>query len=177
MRHQRRGGRHFRVADPGWDDPLSGAHSKARGGRWNPPGAFAVVYLNATEEVARAQVRKNLAFLAITPEDLDPLAAPVLIETEVPSAPYVDAVTDAGLRSLGLPTEYPLDEGGAPVDHAACQPIGVAAKAAREPGIAARSAAELPSPGEELAYLGARKLRPLARRRFAEWFPPGSTAA
>jgi RES domain len=172
MRHLRPGGRHFRVADPGWEDPLSGAWSRVRGGRWNPPGAFDVVYLNATEAVARAQVLKNLAPLAIGPEDLDPAAAPALIETEVPTEAYVDAVTDAGLRSLGLPVEYPLDRQGAPVDHATCQPLGVAAKAADEPGIAASSAAEEPSPGEELAYFGDGKLRVRERRPFAEWFWP-----
>jgi RES domain len=172
MRHLRRGGRYFRVASPAWADPLSGAHSRIRGGRWNPPGAFEVVYLNATVEVARAQVRRNLAPLAIGPEDLDPDAAPILIETEVPEAPYVDAVTDAGLRSLGLPTEYPLDANGVVVDHATCRPLGAQAQAAGEPGIAARSAAEAPSPGVELAYFGGPALQPLARQRFAEWFWP-----
>jgi hypothetical protein len=170
MRHRRRDGRHFRVAEPSWSDPLSGEHSRARGGRWNPPGTFGVVYLNATVEVARAQVRKRLGPLAIGPEDLDPDAAPILVETEVPTAAYVDAVTDAGLRSLGLPAGYPLEERGAEVGHETCRPLGVAARAAGEPGIAARSAAEVPSPGEELAYFGPAKLRPRGRRRFAEWF-------
>jgi len=172
MRHVRRGGRHFRVADPSWEDPLSGSFSRVRGGRWNPPGAFDVVYLNATEAVARAQVRKSLAPLAIGPEDLDPGSAPVLIATEVPTDSYVDATGDAGLRSLGLPVEYPLDAGGAPVGHAVCQPTGVAAQAAGEPGIAARSAAEVPSPGEELAYFGDGRLSVRERRAFAEWFWP-----
>jgi RES domain-containing protein len=172
MRHVRRGGRHFRVADPGWEDPLSGAWSRVRGGRWNAPGAFDVVYLNATVTVARAQIVKSLAPLAIGPEDLDPAAAPVLVETEVPTEAYVDAVTDAGLRSLGLPAEYPLDPGGAGIDHATCQALGATAKAAAEPGIAARSAATVPSPGEELAYFGRGKLTARARRPFAEWFWP-----
>ena len=41
-----RGGVYVRVADPDWDDPLSGEFAKARGGRWNAPGAFPVVYLS-----------------------------------------------------------------------------------------------------------------------------------
>jgi len=172
MRHVRRGGRHFRVADPSWEDPLSGAWSRVRGGRWNAPGAFDVVYLNATVTVARAQVVKSLAPLAIGPEDLDPATAPVLVETEVPTEAYVDAVTDAGLRSLGLPVGYPLDAGGAPVPHADCQPIGVAAQRVGDPGIAARSAAEFPSPGEELAYFGTARLSVRERRTFTEWFWP-----
>lgn len=172
MRHVERGGRYLRVADPSWEDPLSGAHSRRKGGRWNAPGEFEVVYLNANLEVARAQVRRRLAPLAIAPEDLDPARGPVLISTEVPAAPYVDAVSDGGLRSLGLPPSYPQDVAGAEVGHATCQPLGATAKAAAEPGIAARSAAAQPSPGEELAYFGPEPLTVTARERFAEWFWP-----
>jgi RES domain-containing protein len=174
MRHARRGGRYLRVADPGWSDPLSGAWSRARGGRWNPPEGFEVVYLNRTVKVARAQVRRKLEPLAIGPEDLDPRSAPVLVGTEVPEAPYVDAVSDAGLRSLGLSPTYPLDEEGVKVDHATCQPLGAKAEAAGEAGIAARSAATVPSPGEELAYFGDPPLEPLDRRAFLEWFWPAA---
>jgi hypothetical protein len=174
MRHARRGGRYLRVADPGWSDPLSGAWSRARGGRWNPPEGFEVVYLNRTVEVARAQVRRKLEPLAIGPEDLDPARAPVLVATDVPEAPYVDAVTDAGLRSLGLPSTYPLDERGRKVDHATCQPLGTKAQAASEPGIACRSAATNPSPGEELAYFGPKPLKPTDRQEFPDWFWPAS---
>ena len=35
-----RGGVYVRVADPDWDDPLSGEFAKARGGRWNAPGVL-----------------------------------------------------------------------------------------------------------------------------------------
>jgi hypothetical protein len=174
MRHARRSGRYLRVVDPGWSDPLSGAWSWARGGRWNPPEGFEVVYLNQTVEVARAQVRRKLEPLAIGPEDLDPRSAPVLVGTDVPEAPYVDAVSEAGLRSLGLPPTYPLDEDGAVVDHSTCQPLGVKAQAAGEPGIATHSAAATPSPGEELAYFAKRRLKPADRRAFADWFWPGS---
>jgi hypothetical protein len=177
MRHTKRGGRYMRVADPSWSDPLSGAYSRASGGRWNSPGAFEVVYLNASVEVARAQVRRRLAPLAIGPEDLDPVSGPVLIDTDVPSAPYVDAVSDAGLRSLGLPTSDPLDDAGTEIDQATCQPLGGAARRGGEPGIAARSAAGLPSPGEELAYFAGGRLAPLGRRAFADWFWPGEETA
>jgi hypothetical protein len=177
MRHVERGGRYLRVADPGWEDPLSGVHSREKGGRWNAPGEFEVVYLNANLEVARAQVRRQLAPLAIAPEDLDPASGPVLISTEVPAAPYVDAVSETGLRSLGLPPTYPLDAAGAEIDHATCQPLGGAAQAAAEPGIAARSAAAQPSPGEELAYFGPDPLMAVGREGFGEWFWPKGRAS
>ncbi len=177
MRHLERGGRYLRVAKPDWRDPLAGAHSRERGGRWNPAGAFETVYLNASLEVARAQVRRQLAPLGIGPEDLDPASGPVLVSTEVPRARFVDAVTEAGLRSLGLPASYPLDGADREVDHATCQPLGAAAHAAGEPGIAARSAAAAPAPGEELAYFGPTAPAAADRRRFAEWFWPGGEAS
>lgn len=177
MRHVKRGGRYLRVADQSWEEALSGAHSQAKGGRWNAPGEFEVVYLNANLEVARAQVRRRLAPLAIAPEDLDPANGPVLISTEVPEARYVDAVSDAGLRSLGLPPSYPQDAAGAEVDHATCQPLGAKARAAAEPGIAARSAATQPSPGEELAYFGPEPLTIAEREGFGEWFWPKGPAS
>jgi RES domain-containing protein len=176
MRHVRRGGRYLRVADPGWSDPLSGAYSRVRGGRWNPPQSFDVVYLNRTIEVARAQVRCKLTPLAIGPEDLDPRSAPTLVATKVPEAPYVDAISDPGFRSLGLPQSYPRDGDGEIVGHGTCQAIGTEAKAAGEPGVAARSAAEIPSPGEELAWFGPDALAPGERRDFADWFWPRSGA-
>jgi hypothetical protein len=172
MRHVRRGGRYLRVADPGWTDPLSGVYSRTDGGRWNPPGAFDVVYLNATIEVARAQVRRKLAPLGIGPEDLDPATGPALVATDVPTEAYVDAVNDAGLRSLGLPAIYPLDAAGAEIGHVVCQPLGLSAYEANEPGIAARSAAARPSPGEELAYFGPPRLKMRQREAFADWFWP-----
>jgi RES domain len=170
MRHVRRGGRYLRVADQGWSDPLSGAYSRAAGGRWNPPGAFDVVYLNANIAVARAQVRRKLAPLGIGPEDLDPITGPVLVATEVPTEAYVDAVSDPGLRSLGLSGAYPLDAAGAEVGHEICRPLGLKAHEAGEVGVAARSAAAWP--GEELAYFGGSRLRVKERTSFADWFWP-----
>jgi hypothetical protein len=171
VRHISRGGRYVRVADPGWRDPLSGEHARRSGGRWNPPGSFAVVYLNASRSVARAQVRHKLEPRGIRPEDLNPEQGPLLIETDVPEASFVDAVTDRGLASLGLPASYPADASSAPIAHAICQPIGRRAWDEGEPGIACRSAAATaPAEGEELAYFARRPLRAKDRQRFADWF-------
>jgi hypothetical protein len=171
MRHVERGGSYLRVADPGWEDPLSGEYVRDTGGRWNPPGAFEVVYLNADLRVARAQVRHKLEPIGVGPEDLDPDRGPALIRTSIPRQPYVDAVSDRGLSSLGLPTSYPLDDRGKPVPHRACQPIGEKAWDRGEPGIACRSLASSPVAGEELAYFNhGKKLKAESKEKFSEWF-------
>jgi hypothetical protein len=172
MRHIERGGRYLRVADPSWEEPLSGQYARRRGGRWNRPGGFDVVYLNASVDVARAQVRRKLAPLGIGPEDLEPARGPSLVHTDVPRGRYVDAVTERGLRSLGLAASYPLDLAGETVAHSVCQRIGEEAQQAGEPGIACRSAVAAPSPGEELAYLARRSLRVKRTHSFSEWFWP-----
>lgn len=171
MRHVACRGRYSRVVDPAWRDPLSPEHSREYGRRWNPPGAFGVVYLNASRAVARAQVRQKLEPRGIRPEDLDSTGGPSLIKTDIPADRYVDAVTDNGLKSLELPASYPLGNEGKAIPHAICQPIGRRAWEANEPGIACRSAAAAAPPnGEELAYFGRRPLEALGTTRFADWF-------
>jgi hypothetical protein len=105
------------------------------------------------------------------PEDLLPEAGPVLVQTTVPDDDYVDALTDDGLNSLGLPTTDPLDDHGSAVDHDVCQPIGARAHANGERGIACRSATTgAPARAEELAYFGSKRLAARRRVRFDEWY-------
>lgn len=171
MRHVERGGRYLRVADPSWDDPLSGKYAREAGGRWNPPGRFEVVYLNADLQVARAQVRYSLEPRGIRPEDLDPNRGPLLIHTTVPTRSYVDAVSDRGLSSLGLPKSYPFDDRGRQIPHQVCQPLGEQAQEAGEPGITCRSRASAPELREELAYFTrSDELTVEAEEEFADWF-------
>lgn len=130
-----------------------------------------MVYLNASPSVARAQVRHKLEPRGIRPEDLNPEQGPLLIETDVPEDRFIDAVTDRGLASLGLPASYPVDASGSPIAHADCQPIGQRAWDEGEPGIACRSAAATaPAGGEELAYFPRRPLREKTGERFADWY-------
>ncbi|MCX6364218.1 MAG: RES family NAD+ phosphorylase [Actinobacteria bacterium] len=167
-----RGGIYVRVADPGWDDPLTGAFAKARGSRWNAPRAFPLVYLNGDVRTARANVLQRFAGLPYGPEDLEPSAAPALVSTAVPEDGFVDVVSRAGCSAVGLPPTYPVDEDGAPVPHEACQPVGQAAWDSGLPGIACRSAAPAaPRGGEEMAWFGRREpLTPLEARSFLDWF-------
>jgi len=167
-----RGGVYMRVADPDWDDPLSGAFAKARGGRWNAPGTFSVVYLNGDAQVARANVLQRFEGLPYGPEDLEPSVAPALVSTVVPEDEFVDVIGDAGCAAVSLPPTYPVDVDGVPVSHEACQSVGQQAWDAGLPGIACRSAAPAAPPGgEELAwFVRGEQLTPLEVRRFLDWF-------
>lgn len=169
-----RSGRYLRVADPTWHDPLDAAYSRQRGGRWNPPMTFEVVYLCKTVRAARANVSRLFAGLPYGPEDLDPKAAPILVGTDVPRARYLNVVTDPGCTGLGLPATYPLDDRGEIVGHDRCQPLGQAAWDAGFPGVACRSAARgTVRADEELAYFQRdRRLKPAARLSFDAWFWP-----
>jgi hypothetical protein len=165
MRTIRRGGPYLRVADPDWDDPLDGRYAAERGGRWNPPESFPVVYLTSSVEVARAYVFLKFEDQPYGPEDLR--NGPILVRTRVPEDRYLNAVTEAGLRDVGLPKTYPLDGRRRLIAWPRCQPIGLQAWESGLPGVAARSAR---AAGEELAYFGKRKLRRGAVRRFTDWF-------
>ena len=139
--HVRKGGEHFRVADPAWEDPLDGSYSKTKGGRWNSLGSFPVVYLNASLSVARANVLRQFEGLPWGPEDLNPSKAPILVVCRVPEADFVDLVSSDGCRSVGLPDTYPLDENGDIIPQERCHPIGKEAWDSGAAGIAYRSAA------------------------------------
>jgi len=177
MLHVRRAGLYYRVADPGWDDPLNGDYSRRHGGRWNAPGSFPVVYLNRDLVTARAYVRRKFGGLPYGPELLRTERAPVLVSTNVPGDDYVDALSAEGCRDLGLPVSYPLDADGNLVSWTACQPVGQRAWDGGEPGIACRSAAR-PGGTEELAYFSRPAARSLVisdRQPFATWFWPDRT--
>ncbi len=177
MRTIRRGGAYLRVADPGWRDPLDGGYAGARGGRWNPPESFPVVYLCASVAVARAVVLGKLEAQPFGPEDLAPATAPVLVAASVTEDRYVDVVTTRGCASAGLPETYPRDRAGRRIGWNRCQPVGQAAWDAGAAGIACRSAApQSPPRGEELAWFqrtGGRRLRRRHTRSFDDWFWPG----
>jgi hypothetical protein len=171
VRTIRRGGPYLRVADPDWEDPLDGRHAATRGGRWNPPESFPVVYLCRSFAVARANVYRLLADQPYGPEDLRPEAGPLLVSARVPADRYLNAVTDAGCAAAGLPRTYPRDGRGRIVSHRRCQAIGLEGWERGLPGVASRSAAPTSPPGgEELAYFGRRRLRRGRARAFEDWF-------
>jgi RES domain-containing protein len=173
FRHVARGGRYLRVADPSWLRPLDGRFARERGGRWNAPGSFAVVYLFGALDVARSFVLARFEGHPYSAFDLRQEAGPDLVETDVPEDRFVDVVTDEGCRAAGLPVTYPREQDGAIVSHERCRPVGLAAWDGAEPGIACRSATARPNDaGEELAWFarGPRGLRTRRRTSFGEWF-------
>lgn len=175
FRHVERGGRYVRVADPAWRRPLDPTFAAARGGRWNPPGSFPVLYLCATVEVARANVLRTFAGLPYGLLDLLPDRRPALVETDVPGRRAVNVVTDAGCRAAGMPISYPFDRRGRVIGWERTRPVGATAWEQGEAAIACRSAA-LPRSkrGEELAWFvrsRSDRLRSARRHAFDDWFP------
>jgi hypothetical protein len=169
-----RDGKYFRVAAPDWEDPLDASFAQSHGGRWNPPGSWPTVYLNATIGVARANVLRKFVGHPINIEDVAESEGPDLVETEVPHDAYVDIVTDSGCHVANLPRTYPRNPDGTEIAHEVCWPVGEAAVEGNHPGIACRSAApEAPQQGEELAWFGDSGQPPLAvieREPFDYWF-------
>lgn len=160
----------LRVVDRSWADPLDTSFAEARGGRWNPPGSFATLYLNEDLDTARAQIAALLAGSPVEPEDLD-TGFDLVVATLPRAQEAADAVSDAGLEALGLPHTYPRHRNGRPVRHEDCQPVGRAVKAHGLRGIHARSA--VLDGGKELAWFPARtSSRAILRERFAfaDWW-------
>lgn len=175
----RRGGSYNRLAEPAWSDPLDTSYSRQRGGRWNPPGSFGVLYLNRDVRMARTQVQHKLRGQPYGVEDLDESEQHDLVDVDVAERDWLDCLTGAGLDAVGLPVSYPRHRNGRPVRRAACQPIGERAFQDGAPGIACRSAATGAAlTDEELGVfdrdVGAN-VHMTARRLFADWFWGGES--
>jgi RES domain-containing protein len=168
-----RGGRYHRLAEPPWTDPLSTSFSKARGGRWNAPGAFGVLYLNATISLARLQVAHRLAGQPYGVEDLDPSEQHDLVHIDVAELDALDCVSDDGLNAVGLPDSYPAADDGAPVEWAPCQAVGQHAYDAGIAALACRSAvAAATHADEELGVFDTHlaSVSKTGRDVFGDWF-------
>lgn len=163
----------WRIADPQWNDPLDPNFARRRGGRWNPPESFPVLYVNEDTQTARLNLIAFTAGWPYEPEDLREDAGPVLVGCVLPRRQEVcDAHTRAGVRAAGLPATYPIDERGEIVPWDVCQPIGERVKKAGLRGVLTHSAQS--RHGErELAWFPA-SARSRARRqrtlKFVEWY-------
>ena len=166
----KRGGRYWRIVDPDWRDPADLSYSRKFGGRWNPPGEFGALYLNATLSVAAANARERNAGRALKIFDLLPAAQPHAVAFDVTPVRALDVVSVVGIADVGLPQQYPFGVGWPP-----CQAIARAARVAGTLGVACRSAAEATTTwtvGEELAlFEGDLRVQIFERREFARWYP------
>jgi RES domain-containing protein len=164
-----RQGLSYRIYKPDWSNPGDTSYSKLHGGRWNPPGEFGALYLNATLAVAAAQARRQHAGRAIKLFDLRPDRRPMLATFDLPKTLLVDAVDPIALRALGFTTHFPYDVPWEP-----CRRI--AQRAYRAAGVATRSNAEVTPTsfvGEELALFDSHPLPPMigTGKPFAAWYP------
>lgn len=174
-----RGGTYARLAEPAWEDPLDTSYAKAAGGRWNPAGRYGALYLKATVEVARIQVRHKLAGHPYGPEDLDPVEQHDLVWVDVPVRDWLDCVTETGLEAVGLPKSYPTGPTGETVPWADCQGVGAQALADGRVGVACRSAATGAAvTDEELAVFETAIQMVTMRERvsFEQWWWGGAEA-
>lgn len=157
------------MCDPSWVNCVDTSYSKRFGGRWNPPGQFGALYLNASIPVAIANARRALRLQfgdAVTFDDLQDSERPHLLRVRVKKHAFVDAITERGLVAIGLSAKYP-DE----VQRESCQAAGLRAYQAREAGIAARSAV-LPAEEELAIFEDHLKLQKIeAREAFESWYP------
>ena len=163
MRTLGRRGRYYRVCDPAWDDCCDGRYAAEFGGRWNPPQSFLTLYLNRNVDTARANARRVYEGEAFGLFDLNPVMRPHLQFVDLAPCAPIDALTDDGVRELGLPSEYPENVGWD-----TCQPIGARAYDDGAVGIAARSAAL--AGGEELALFDLGLAKKRQRVLFDDWY-------
>lgn len=145
----------LRVADPLWTDPLDPSFAAATGGRWNPPGSFPVLYLNADVGTARMQIDRMVKDQPFTADDLDDQAYLLIAVTLPRGQTCADAVSRAGLESMGLPPSYPLIASGEVVERVVCQSIGADLHEGGLRGVWCISAAASAPVGRELAWFPA----------------------
>ncbi len=164
----------WRIADKGWKNPLDARFAQARGGRWNPPGSFASLYLNEDRATARRNLRHFIARWPYEPEDLRANNGPVLVGASLPRGQEVcDAHTAAGIRALGLPKTYPLTAAGERVGHGRCQALGRRIQSSGLRGVRCRSAQCAGHAHRELAWFPATARSRATRVEtlgFEDWF-------
>lgn len=164
----------LRIADPRWSDPLDPTFAQRKGGRWNPPNSFPVLYLNEDLATARSNFVAFAASQPYEPEDLRGDTGPVLVSARLPRQQAVgDVHSVEGVAAAGLAPTYPLDENGDRVGHETCQAIGEAAKESGLRGVRCRSANGTSYAERELAWFPATarsRATQIALTPFQDWF-------
>ncbi len=112
---------------------LSGEGARLTGGRWNPPGSFAVLYLALDIPTAVREFRRLVQKQGLAPEDFLPRD---LLTYDVGLQHVIDLRNDQHARAVGLDGEWLAHE-----DPSRCQQVGEAAHHAGFEGLLAPSAA------------------------------------
>ncbi len=148
---------------------VDGTYAQREGGRWNPPGSFPVLYTSCTEAVAIANLRHRYRGSPFQPWELDEADQADLYGLDVDQDRLVDAVSNAALAGIGLPSTYPDNVG-----HEITRPIGARLYAETNAGVWCRSAAD--RTGEEVALFVDEDHAAIPTvagppQRLWEWFP------
>ena len=123
----------FRHQATRWQFSQPGAGARTLGGRWNPPGSFATLYLAESEEVAAAELRRLAGRQGRDVADFMPRH---LLEYRVELSSLLDLTTVSAQSAVGL-TAGDLDGD----DLGPSQAVGEAAHHLGREGIRAPSAA------------------------------------
>lgn len=144
---------YFRVVRKDWPDPVNTSYAANEpDNRWNILGT-PCLYLTKDIPTAIENARQkyqNLFSRSVRLSDVYPHKAFVVISVKIPRRTGADAYTDCGLKSLKLPTTYPLGTDARPVPRGVCRTIGSCIEQQGSDGIDCRSAVE--NGGRELVW-------------------------
>jgi RES domain-containing protein len=125
-------GRAYRHQAIQWQYSQAGAGARTLGGRWNPPGSFATLYLALSVDVAAAELHR----LAVrTGREVDDFMPRHLLEYEVELGAVLDLTDVVTREAVGLSQEQLHSDDAAP-----CQEVGEAAHHLGREGVLAPSA-------------------------------------
>lgn len=115
-------------------DPLSGTGARLNGGRWNPRGAFAVIYLARPEAACIAELERSAELTNISVTNA--LRSGRTLHTlHAHQVQVLDLTSEPSQSAIGLEASDIADD-----DHTACQAVGQAADFLGYQGVLAPSA-------------------------------------
>ena len=115
-------------------DPLSGTGARLFGGRWNPRGAFAAIYLARSVAACLAELERSAELTSIPVSDA--LRAGRTLHTlQVRDVAVLDLTSEDNQSAIGLGVDDIADD-----DWTACQAVGQAADFLGYQGVLAPSA-------------------------------------
>ena len=174
----------FRMVRASYADPMDASFSRLKpDNRWNPPDAFAALYVCCSERVARAVGLDLYRFAGLVLADLQRSARPHLAKIGW-SGQVIDVASADGIAAAGFPPDYPRG-----IDFTQTQPKAIEWHAARSEGVVCRSASidrlglsDWSGPHESWAEVAvfvenaATSPRLIRRRTDLDWFRTADTS-